>query len=67
LWTKEGLATFKKYMDEVFIPSIKNNPNISSTNEFVKNLIKISYDKTPTHSPTVTYSLQGDLMSRKGR
>ena len=67
LWTKEGLATFKKYMDEVFIPNLKNNPNISSINEFVKNLIKISYDKTPTHSPTVVYSLQGDLMSRKGR
>lgn len=67
LWTKEGLATFKKYMDEVFIPSIQNNPNISSTNEFIKNLIRISYDKTPTHSPTVVYSLQGDLMARKGR
>jgi hypothetical protein len=36
-------------------------------NEFVKNLIKISYNKTPVHQTVRTYSLQGDLMASKGR
>jgi hypothetical protein len=32
-------------------------------NEFVKNLIKISYNKTPVHQTVRTYSLSGDLMA----
>jgi hypothetical protein len=36
-------------------------------NEFVKNLVKISYNKTPVHQTVRTYSLQGDLMASKGR
>ena len=67
LWTDEGLATFKKYMEEVYIPSLQDNPELMMNNEFVKNLIKISYNKTPVHQTVRTYSLQGDLMASKGR
>lgn len=67
LWTPEGLATFKKYMDEVYIPSLVYDSELANSNEFVKNLIKISYTKTPIHNSAITYSLNGDLMSRKGR
>ena len=66
LWTEAGLATFKKYMEEVVIPSLRDNPEWEN-NEFVKNLIKISYNKTPVHSSVTTYSLQGDLMTKQGR
>lgn len=67
LWTEEGLATFKKYMEEIYIPMLINDSELANTNEFVKNLIKISYNKTPVHSSVITYSLNGDLMARKGR
>jgi hypothetical protein len=45
---------------------LKDDPNWA-TNEFVKNLIKISYNKTPLHDEVVTYSLHGDLMAKSGR
>ena len=66
LYTDYGLATFKKYMEEVYIPQLQNDPNCAG-NEFVKNLTKISFDKTPLHNTVIAYSLQGDLMARKGR
>ena len=66
LFTEPGLATFKKYMEEIYIPMLKDDPNWA-TNEFVKNLIKISYNKTPLHDEVVTYSLHGDLMAKSGR
>lgn len=66
LYTDYGLATFKKYMEEIYIPQLKNDPSCVG-NEFVKNLTKISFDKTPLHNTVVAYSLQGDLMARKGR
>ena len=66
LWTEAGLATFKKYMEEVYIPMLKDSPELAN-NEFVKNLIKISYNKTPNHSSVTTYSLRGDLMAKQGR
>ena len=66
LYTEAGLATFKKYMEEVYIPMLKEDPNLQN-NAFVRNLIKISYNKTPVHSSVITYSLQGDLMAKKGR
>lgn len=65
-FTPAGMASFKKYMEEVYIPQLKNSPELER-NEFVKNLIKISYDKTPVHGSVITYSLRGDLMARKGR
>ena len=66
LWSEAGLASFKKYMEEVVIPGLKDSPGLEQ-NEFVKNLVKISYNKTPVHSSVVTYSLQGDLMAKQGR
>lgn len=66
LYTDYGLATFKKYMEEIYIPQLQNDPNCAG-NEFVKNLTKISFDKTPLHNTVIAYSLQGDLMARKGR
>jgi hypothetical protein len=45
---------------------LKEDPNLQN-NAFVRNLIKISYNKTPVHSSVITYSLQGDLMAKKGR
>lgn len=66
LYTDYGLATFKKYMEEVYIPQLQNDPSCAG-NEFVKNLTKISFDKTPLHNTVIAYSLQGDLMARKGR
>ena len=66
LYTDYGLATFKKYMEEVYIPQLQNDPNCAG-NEFIKNLTKISFDKTPLHNTVIAYSLQGDLMAKKGR
>lgn len=66
LYTDAGLASFKKYMEEVFIPQLQRNPHYSN-NEFVKNLTKIGFDKTPLHNEVVTYTLHGDLMARNGR
>ena len=66
LWTPAGLASFKKFMEEVYIPGLIDDPTLVN-NEFIKNLIKISYDKTANHESVITYSLQGDLMTKKGR
>ena len=66
LTSESGLASFKKYMEEVYIPSLIDDPSCVG-NEFVKNLIKIAYDKTASHSSVTTYSLPGDLMARRGR
>lgn len=66
LWTDHGLATFKKYMEEYYIPKLKNNPNYQN-NLFVKDLHKIGFDKTPVHNSINVYSLSGDLMANKGR
>ena len=66
LCTEAGLASFKKYMEEVYIPQLQADP-ILGTNEFIKNLDKISFDKTSLHNSVTTYSLSGDLMAKSGR
>ena len=66
LCTEAGLASFKKYMEEVYIPQLQADP-ILGTNEFIKNLDKISFDKTSLHNSVTTYSLSGDLMVKSGR
>lgn len=66
LYTEAGLATFKKYMEEIYIPALKESP-YNDSNEFVKNLQPRELDNTPIHSTIVAYSLPGDLMARKGR
>ena len=65
LWTEAGLATFKKYMEEYYIPQLQES-NLGS-NEFIKNLVKIENERTPIHNTVTTYSLPGDLMARNGR
>lgn len=64
LWTQHGMATFKKYMEEVYIPMLKDSS--IADNPFILGLRKISYDKTPVHTSVTAYSLPGDLMSKKG-
>lgn len=67
LYTDAGLATFKKYMEEYYIPiKLKNNVNYQD-NMFVRDLHKIGFDKTPVHNSINVYSLSGDLMANKGR
>lgn len=66
LCTEAGLASFKKYMEEVYIPQLQADP-LLATNEFIKNLDKISFDKTALHNSVTTYSLTGDLMAKSGR
>jgi hypothetical protein len=54
-------------MEEVYIPSLTANSDLVKGNELIRNLTKISYNKTPVHSSVVTYSLTGDLMAKDGR
>jgi hypothetical protein len=54
LHTPTGLIHFKKYMESDVLARLQDT---YSTNEFVKNLIKISNDKTPTHNTVTTLSL----------
>lgn len=66
LYTEAGLATFKKYMEEYYIPTLQDDPNLMN-NEFVKNLTVHGYDKTPLHNEVGIFTLYGDLMAKKGR
>ena len=66
LYTEAGLATFKKYMEEYYIPQLQNDPTLRN-NEFIKNLTPHMYDKTPLHNEVSIYTLSGDLMAKKGR
>jgi hypothetical protein len=66
LYTEAGLATFKKYMEEYYIPFLQEDPSLQN-NEFVKNLTPHMYDKTPLHDEVSVYTLSGDLMAKKGR
>lgn len=64
LHTPKGLIHFKNYMESEVLPRLQDT---YSTNEFVKNLIKISNDKTPTRNTVTTLSLQGeDLLAKSG-
>ncbi len=61
LWTENGLATFKYYMEQDIIPSLKSNPNYS-TNSFVHGLTTFELTKTGTHSAVTAYTLEGNMM-----
>ena len=65
LWTLSGFATFKKYMEEVYIPTLQDSS--VGDNEFVKNLEPYELDRTANHDSIRVYSLPGDLMDGKGR
>lgn len=67
LGTDAGLASFKKFMEEVYIPQLMNSP-IAQGNTFISNLQAIDYDKTPVHSSVLAYSLRSsNLMTKQGR
>lgn len=66
LYTEAGLASFKKYIEEYYIPTLQKDPNLKN-NSFVRNLIPHEYDKTPLHNEVSVYTLHGDMMAKKGR
>ena len=66
LYTEAGLATFKKYMEEYYIPTLQSDASLMG-NTFIKNLTPHRFDKTPTHLEVDVYTLAGDLMAKKGR
>lgn len=61
LWTDNGLATFKLYMDSQVIPTLKSNPKYSY-NTFVQGLIPFELTKTGTHAAITAYTLEGNMM-----
>lgn len=61
LWTDNGLATFKLYMDSQVIPALKSNPSYSY-NTFVQGLIPFELTKTGTHAAITAYTLEGNMM-----
>lgn len=61
LWTDNGLATFKLYMDSQVIPALKSNPGYSY-NTFVQGLIPFELTKTGTHAAITAYTLEGNMM-----
>lgn len=61
LWTDNGLATFKLYMDSQVIPALKSNPSYSY-NTFVQGLIPFELTKTGTHASITAYTLEGNMM-----
>ena len=66
LWTQEGLATFKLYMETRIIPGILKKDPILRENKFVKGLTPFSFNKTGTHATVSAYTLTGDMMAKPG-
>lgn len=65
LWTPEGLATFKMYMESCIIPGLKKN-KLLSDHAFVKGLTPFSYNQTGTRATVQAYHLTGDMMAKEG-
>jgi len=59
LYTDEGLATFKLYMEEAIIPKLKQD---FPDNKFVQGLIKYYNDRTAIHRIASTYTLDGNML-----
>lgn len=66
LWTQEGLATFKLYMETRIIPGILKKDPILRENKFVKGLTPFSFNRTGTHATVSAYTLTGDMMAKPG-
>lgn len=62
LWTQEGLATFKNYMENKLIPKLKNDISLKS-NSFIQNLERFELTKTGSHQEVTAYTLTGDMMA----
>ena len=66
LWTPEGLATFKMYMESYIIPIyLKKNP-VLRENKFIKGLTPFSLSQTGTRATVQAYTLTGDMMAKEG-
>ena len=61
LWTENGLATFKYYMEQAIIPNLRQNPNYAN-NSFVHGLTPFELTKTGTHAAVTAYTLDGNML-----
>lgn len=61
LWTENGLATFKYYMEQTIIPNLRQNPNYSG-NSFIHGLTPFELTKTGTHAAVTAYTLDGNML-----
>lgn len=64
LWTPEGLATFKLYMEQCILPELKNSA--FENNKFVKNLSPFTLSQTGTRATVSAYTLTGNLLPKAG-
>ena len=64
LWTPEGLATFKLYMEQCILPKLKNSA--FEDNKFVKNLSPFTLSQTGTRATVSAYTLTGNLLPKAG-
>ena len=64
LWTPEGLATFKLYMEQCILPELKNSA--FEDNKFVKNLSPFTLSQTGTRATVSAYTLTGNLLPKAG-
>lgn len=65
LWTPEGLATFKLYMEQCILPELKRNPAFKN-NKFVRNLSPFALNQTGTRATVSAYTLTGNLLPKAG-
>lgn len=65
LWTPEGLATFKHYMENYIVKHLARKA-IYKNNVFIQDLATISYNQTATHAEVQALALPGDMMAKEG-
>ena len=65
LWTPEGLATFKLYMEQCILPELQRNSAFED-NKFVKNLSPFTLSQTGTRATVSAYTLTGNLLPKAG-
>lgn len=65
LWTPEGLATFKLYMEQSVLPKLKRESALKN-NKFVMNLIPFALSQTGTRATVSAYTLTGNLLPKAG-
>ena len=65
LWTPEGLATFKLYMEQCILPKLQRNSAFED-NKFVKNLSPFTLSQTGTRATVSAYTLTGNLLPKAG-
>lgn len=63
LWTPEGLATFKLYMEQCILPGLKRDSAFKN-NKFVRNLSPFALSQTGTRATVSAYTLTGNLLPK---